>query len=269
VTKKTGFTQISNDILDEKLADMTLAEIKVFLAICRKTSGWHKENDVIPNSQLMKISGIKHRPTLKKTILSLSEKNIIAVNRTGTGQATKTIYELKTSQKHCKTNGSLNDPLSQTNGSLNDPLNGSLNDPSKYNNKYNNINNNNIYIYKFIYGDFLGGFSSAAGAFASFAELYPAEPSSSERRAAEQAFDEQARRGATANEIIRGAEQYKKFCDATHRAGTHYVKNIKNFLSEELYKKNWEIKNATRQTASQSRQSKIFDSCKHALEQFE
>lgn len=52
-----NFTQIPNDLLD-KMADMSPAEFKVLMAICRKTFGWRKSHDVISLSQLEEMTGL-------------------------------------------------------------------------------------------------------------------------------------------------------------------------------------------------------------------
>ena len=64
-------TQIANSFI-ERMAEYTGSEVKVFLAICRKTIGWHKVSDKIPYSQISKLTGIppKH---LKKHIAKLEK----------------------------------------------------------------------------------------------------------------------------------------------------------------------------------------------------
>lgn len=53
-----NYTQIPNALLDEHLPHMKEAELKVTLAIARKTFGWHKQTDKISLSQLMEITGM-------------------------------------------------------------------------------------------------------------------------------------------------------------------------------------------------------------------
>ena len=50
-------TQIANSFI-ERMDEYTGNEVKVFLAICRKTIGWHKVSDKIPYSQISKLTGI-------------------------------------------------------------------------------------------------------------------------------------------------------------------------------------------------------------------
>lgn len=50
-------TQIPNDVLDN-MGHFEGAELKIFLAICRKTIGWHKLTDRISYSQIKKMTGL-------------------------------------------------------------------------------------------------------------------------------------------------------------------------------------------------------------------
>lgn len=59
----TGFTvpnhtQTPNDLFDKYMKDMTEAELKVTLAVIRKTLGYHKQTDPISWSQIMSMSGL-------------------------------------------------------------------------------------------------------------------------------------------------------------------------------------------------------------------
>ena len=59
--RKPNYTQIPNRLFDELLPLMGAAELKVTLAICRKTFGWHKKRDRISISQLEKLTGLSHQ----------------------------------------------------------------------------------------------------------------------------------------------------------------------------------------------------------------
>lgn len=52
-------TQIPNEFLDEKVADLSGSAVKCFIIICRKTIGWHKTSDSISYSQLMEKTGLE------------------------------------------------------------------------------------------------------------------------------------------------------------------------------------------------------------------
>ena len=58
---KPKFTQIPNLLLDEQMAVMGDAELRVTLAIARQTFGWHKESDLISLSQLIKMTGLSRQ----------------------------------------------------------------------------------------------------------------------------------------------------------------------------------------------------------------
>jgi hypothetical protein len=87
------YTQVPNQLFDELLARLTGNEIKVLLYICRHTYGFHKESDNISLNQMLQ--GIRRgkdgnlqdmgvglsKPTLLRSLKSLSEKNIIIVER--------------------------------------------------------------------------------------------------------------------------------------------------------------------------------------------
>jgi len=58
---KINHTQLSNDFIDEYMNKLSGSETKVFIAISRKTIGWHKETDKISISQIMEITGLSNR----------------------------------------------------------------------------------------------------------------------------------------------------------------------------------------------------------------
>ncbi len=53
----TNYTQLSNEFI-EQMFKYDMAAIKVFVAISRKTIGWHKKSDKISYSQLKKMTGL-------------------------------------------------------------------------------------------------------------------------------------------------------------------------------------------------------------------
>lgn len=71
-----NYTQMPNVILDEMMCDMSGAEFKVVMAICRKTFGWHKVRDRISISQLMKITGLGNSTVIEATSKAI-ERGII------------------------------------------------------------------------------------------------------------------------------------------------------------------------------------------------
>ncbi len=61
---KPNYTQCPNMFFDEIMKDLKEAELKVFLAIIRKTFGFHKDKDQISISQLMEITGMSRQGVL-------------------------------------------------------------------------------------------------------------------------------------------------------------------------------------------------------------
>ena len=60
-----NFTQIPNIVFEYWMAELSLAQFKVFLCICRKLYGWHKTQDKISISQIMKMTGLSKRAIIK------------------------------------------------------------------------------------------------------------------------------------------------------------------------------------------------------------
>jgi len=77
-------TQIPNIFIDQ-MHKFTSEEVKIFLAICRKTIGWHKISDRISYSQLNKMTGIKHHQTFKNGIDKLVKSKLIVRKKTKAG----------------------------------------------------------------------------------------------------------------------------------------------------------------------------------------
>lgn len=58
---KPNFTMTPNMLFDELMKDMSEAELKVTLAIVRKTFGYHKQRDQISLTQLEELTGLSRR----------------------------------------------------------------------------------------------------------------------------------------------------------------------------------------------------------------
>ena len=56
--EKPNYTQTPNFLFDSLMAEMGNAELRVVLAVCRKTFGWHKQRDRISLSQMVKLTGM-------------------------------------------------------------------------------------------------------------------------------------------------------------------------------------------------------------------
>ena len=76
-------TPVSNDILDQLLPHLSMAELKVFLVITRQTHGWHKKRDWISQSQFIQKTGLS-RQTISQTLATLQHHKLIVItNRVG------------------------------------------------------------------------------------------------------------------------------------------------------------------------------------------
>lgn len=76
-----NFTQIPNEILD-RMHEMTPAEFKVLVAICRKTFGWHKERDIISLTQLEEMTGLS-RTAVQAGIMAGIARGILERTKVG------------------------------------------------------------------------------------------------------------------------------------------------------------------------------------------
>ena len=71
-------TQISNEFIDIRMFDYNGAEVKVYLAISRKTIGWHKVSDFISYDQLQEMTGLCNQ-AIKTAVDSLVKEGLIEV----------------------------------------------------------------------------------------------------------------------------------------------------------------------------------------------
>lgn len=81
-------TPIPDEVFDELLADLSGAEVKVLLYICRRTFGWKKDSDTISISQMMggivkkdgdaldKGTGLS-RDSIARAVKGLEQKGVI------------------------------------------------------------------------------------------------------------------------------------------------------------------------------------------------
>lgn len=63
--QKPNYTQVPNEFFDVMAKDLSEAELRVFLAIARKTFGWSKRRDKISLSQLEKMTGLSRQSVLE------------------------------------------------------------------------------------------------------------------------------------------------------------------------------------------------------------
>src|SRR5690606_11845419 len=68
--------QVPTAFVDEVMSQISDVAAKLYLIICRKTRGWHKEVDSISLTQFQKISG-KSRPTITKALAELIQVGLV------------------------------------------------------------------------------------------------------------------------------------------------------------------------------------------------
>ncbi len=90
--QKLNFTTVPNVILDN-MSELTGAQVKVLMAIARKTIGWHKDTDWISNKVMMSMTGLT-RQGLYKAVDGLIEKDLIQKVITGDKGNEKVCYDL-------------------------------------------------------------------------------------------------------------------------------------------------------------------------------
>ena len=73
-------TQIPNIIIDQHMSELSHAQFKVLMAICRKTIGWHKQSDYISISQIVELTGVSNK-TVVGAIKQLEKKGFIVTQK--------------------------------------------------------------------------------------------------------------------------------------------------------------------------------------------
>ena len=83
--KKPNYTQIPNIVIDTHMANLSGSAIKILMAVCRKTIGWHKDTDRISYSQLRSLTGISSNATIRQCIQVLVDAGLIRHERDAGG----------------------------------------------------------------------------------------------------------------------------------------------------------------------------------------
>jgi len=87
-------TQIPNIIIDHHMSELSHAQFKVLMSICRKTIGWHKQSDYISISQIVELAGVSNK-TVVGAIKQLEKKGFIVTQKTNRSTTLITInYEI-------------------------------------------------------------------------------------------------------------------------------------------------------------------------------
>ena len=81
-----NFTQVSNHFIDTVLPRLSASAIVVYIVICRKTAGWHKQYDEIAISQFVTLTGLT-KPTIIRAIRELIAGGIINMQSSGATNA--------------------------------------------------------------------------------------------------------------------------------------------------------------------------------------
>lgn len=93
-----------------------------------------------------------------------------------------------------------------------------------------------------------------SGVFERTWAIYPRRAGGNPKRRAIQAWSARIKAGATADEIHAGTERYARFCDATGKTGTEYVKQAATFFGpDEHFREAWD--------APASADGQPFDPC--------
>ncbi len=79
VMQPTGYTKVSDLLIDIWLPHLSEAELKILIIITRQTVGWNKQQDRISHQQFKKKSGLSAR-SITSAIESLSSRNFIKIS---------------------------------------------------------------------------------------------------------------------------------------------------------------------------------------------
>ena len=77
-----GYTRIANELLEATLsADLTVRQLKIVIAVIRKTYGFNKKTDHITNTQIAALTGIHHTHICKAKNELLDRKILVMIGR--------------------------------------------------------------------------------------------------------------------------------------------------------------------------------------------
>ena len=76
------YTKCPNDLIDDHMPDMSMAELKVVMVVLRKTVGWQKPKDVISLSQFVDATGLTRKP-VTKGISDAIDRGVLCRERSG------------------------------------------------------------------------------------------------------------------------------------------------------------------------------------------
>jgi len=124
--EKPNYTQTPNRFIDEYMSQLESYSTCVYLTICRKTIGYHKDTDEISLSQIIKLSGLS-KNTVLKGIAELELNLLISVTRKGKGRRSVNTYGLNFDSvqkaENPIDNSAQNEPIEEKNSAQFEPLN--------------------------------------------------------------------------------------------------------------------------------------------------
>jgi phage replication O-like protein O len=191
-----NYTQVPNLVMD-RMNEWTGAQVKVMLAICRKTIGWHKESDAISYSQLQKMTGLG-RDAISAALVALESEKLIEIERVAgkTNRIDLCITSRKTEQVQSE------NPTSTSRKT------GHTKETPKETSKRNDQ-------------------------FASdFEDWWDKYPNKTGKKAAYQKYCARIREGASHDDLIRALAVYRKEKEGTE---TKYIQHAKTFLGPSEY----------------------------------
>lgn len=77
---KPNFTQLSNYFIDKKMKSLKGGSVLVYIAVTRKTIGWHKDTDAICYDQIQALTGLA-KTSIAAAIKELENNGLIQVDR--------------------------------------------------------------------------------------------------------------------------------------------------------------------------------------------
>jgi len=93
--KIDNHTRIPNEFIDLHMKNLSPKAVLIFIAICRKTSGWQKAKDYISNKQICDMTGLSKNSVIEG-VKELESKDLIVCYRqkTDTGYNHINVYDI-------------------------------------------------------------------------------------------------------------------------------------------------------------------------------
>ena len=216
---RPNHTQVPNSFIDETMRELKGAEVKVFMIICRKTIGWHKETDSISVSQIMDFTGLSDGGA-QAAIHSLEERELIIVDRGKGGRGVGNSYTINFEETSLKSM-----PVSRETSTKSTPLslvNLPKNDPPQKKEDKEIIKESSLSLF--------GASSKDRQLYPEgFQEFWKIYPRKTEKVKAFKMWKVALRHGAEEGELTKAARNYAAECDTKGRA-EDYIKHPATFL---------------------------------------